>query len=189
MDQELRKSVQKSVQNHEISIQVGRDQRTVRRWLTRWQNNETTDNLPRSGRIAKLSESQQVKLLNYIQTNLNATLNEIKSALELNCCTRTINNYLKRNKVHSFKADKKPSHFPVRLKARLSFAKIIKSSFRQWNNVIFSDKSSFRNHRSCARYVWRQRGVEPPAQASSFAATRDKRINVWGQYRLTDLSV
>ena len=164
-----------------ISEEMNRDEMTVRRWLTRWKNESAVEVRPRSGRKRKMSELDEAKMLVFLQTNQSATLREIKTKVELECSLRTINDYLKANKVHSFNAPLKPSHFPHHLVARLSFAKFVKKwSLSKWERVIFSDESSFRNHRSCARKVWRMRGVEGSVKASMFAATKEIRINVWG---------
>lgn len=53
-------------------------------------------------------------------------------------------------------------------------------SWHRWNQVVFSDESGFSNYRSCARKVWKRRGIEAPVRTSSFNATRHIRINVWG---------
>lgn len=164
---------------NEISDAAGRDQRTVRRWLKRWTNEDTIDTRPRSGRRFQLNHRDQVKLLAFVLKNPSATLREMKTALEFTCTIKTIDNYLDRNKVKSFIAPKKPSHYPRHLDARFTFAKILRNWCR-WYQVIFSDESGFTNQRSCARRVWRQRGIEPPIRATSFNATRNLRINVWG---------
>ena len=164
-----------------ISEELNRDETTVRRWLKRWKSERAVDVRPRSGRKREMSELDEVKMLFFLQTNQSATLREIRTKVDLKCSLRTINEYIKANKVHSFNAPLKPSHFPHHLAARLSFAKFVKKwSLSKWERVIFSDESSFRNHRSCARKVWRMRGVEGPVQASMFAATKEIRINVWG---------
>lgn len=146
-----------------ISEQLGRDESTVGRWLTRWTQESSTDVRRRCGRKRKISELQEAKMLVFLQTHQTATVREIKFALRLTCSMRTVDDYLKANKVHQFKAPLKPSHFPCHLQARLSFAKFVKNwLLSKWARVIFSDESSFRNHRSCARNVWRPRGVETP---------------------------
>lgn len=164
-----------------ICEEIGRSEKTVRRWLSRWTDEQSIDTRPRSGRKRKLTHLEEAKMLVYLQTHSTATIREIKSELGLNCCLKTIDNYLKEDKVHSFKAPLKPSHFPIHLKARLTFSKFMKRwNYSNWSRVVFSDESSFRNHRSCARKVWRFRGVDCPVSASRFAATREIRINVWG---------
>ena len=164
-----------------ISAELDRDETTVRRWLKRWKNEHLIDAHPRSGRKRKMSELDEVKMLVFLQTNQTATFREIKTAIRLNFSLRTINDHLQANKVHTFNAPLKPSHLPHHLLARLSFAKFFKKwSISKWERVVFSEEGSFKNHRSCARKVWRTRGVEGPIRASKFAATKEFRINVWG---------
>lgn len=163
----------------EICDTVGRNQRTVRRWLHRWRNDNTIDANPRSGRRLELNHTDQVKLIAFTLRNPTSTLREIKTALEFTCSRKTIDNYLKQNKVCSFIAPRKPCHYPRHLEARFTFAKILRNWCR-WYQVIFSDESGFTNARSCARKVWRQRGIEPPIRSASFNATRNFRINIWG---------
>ena len=164
-----------------ISEEVNRNESTIRRWLSRWEDESSIDVRRRCGRKRKISELEEAKMLVFLQTNCSATVREIKHAIGLSCSLRTIDDYLKANKVRSFNAPLKPSHFPHHLAAGLSFAKFFKNwSFSKWQKVIFSDESSFKNHRSCARKVWRMRGVEAPTKASMFAATQGIRINVWG---------
>ena len=164
-----------------ICEELDRDEMTVRRWLKRWTEERSVDARPRTGRTRKISDLEQAKMLVFLQTHQTATLREIKSAIGLTCSVRTIDDYLKGNKIHTFNAPLKPSHFPHHLKARLSFARFFqKWSLAKWERVIFSDESSFKNHRSCTRKVWRMRGVEASTQASKFAATTEIRLNVCG---------
>ena len=164
-----------------ICEELDRDETTVRRWLNRWTEERLVDARPRTGRPKKISESEEAKMLCFLHTHQTATLREIKSAIGLTCSLRTIDDYLTANKVRSFNAPLKPSHFPHHLQARLSFARFFqKWSLAKWQRVIFSDESSFKNHRSCSRKVWRMRGVEASTKASKFAATTEIRINVWG---------
>lgn len=164
---------------NDICDEIGRDQRTVRRWVNRWENENTVDTRHRSGRTPEISHEHQAKLIAYMLKNPTSTIRQTKLALGFTCSTRTIDDYLKRNKLRTFIAPKKPAHFPVHLRARFSFARIMKN-WHRWSDVIFSDESSFANHRSCARKVWRRRGTEAPMRTSSFNATRYIRINVWG---------
>ena len=112
-----------------ICKKLDRDEMTVRRWLKRWTEERSVDARPRTGRTRKMSELEEAKMLVFLQTHQTATLREIKSAIGLTCSVRTIDDHLKDNKIHTFNASLKPSHFPHHLQARLSFARF----FQKWS--------------------------------------------------------
>lgn len=151
----------------DISDEVGRDQRTVRRWLGRWEMENTIDTRYRSGRSRVLNHLNQARLIAFLLRNPTSTLREIKVNLGLVCSTRTIDDYLKYNKIHTFDSPRKPAHFPVHLKARFEFARLMKN-WNFWNQVILSNESGFSNYRSCARRVWQRRGTKAPVHQIFF---------------------
>lgn len=100
---------------NDICYETGLNQRTVRRWLKRWRNENLIDSYIRPGRALQLNHLDQVKLIAFALRNPLATLREMKVSLGFACSIRTINDYLQRNKLNTFDAPKKPSHFPTHL--------------------------------------------------------------------------
>ena len=164
----------------EIAFIVKRDPKTIRLWIRRWLNG-SIESLPRSGRKQALTESQQVKLLAAVQRKQVWSAVDLKKELCFTCHVRTIRNYLYLNGVHCFKAPKRPTHFPHHLAARKTFAEILKKLWKakDWKNVIFTDESTFYNHRSCSRNIWRRKNVEAPVNACQSNATSRIKVNVW----------
>ena len=164
---------------NDIARVLQRGEKTIKLWLTRWNRRESLNVCNRSGRPIALDLQTQFKLVAKVQTNPTFTAKELKSSLSLDCSERTITNFLNRSLVNSYKAGKKPFHFPHHREARILFSEIL-LQWKSWPLVIFTDESSFYNHRSCSRRVWRPKGVDAPVGTSQVNATTRIKINVWG---------
>ena len=163
----------------DIARALQRERKTVKLWLTRWNEQQSLDVRKRCGRNIVLDLDLQFKLVAKVQTNPTITAKELKRDLGLPCSERTITNYLNRSLLNSYKAGKKPYHFRHHREARIAFAEIL-LQWKSWPLVIFTDESPFYNHRSCSQRVWRPKGIDAPIGTSQVNATARIKINVWG---------
>lgn len=163
----------------ELARKFQRDEKTVKLWIERWQNEETLNVRPKSGAMRCLSAQHEVDLISHASSNRYMTGPMLRSHFRLDCTNRTVQHYLNRNEVRTFKEKVKPAIVPVNREGRVRWAEILKDwSLEDWKRVIFTDESSFYNQRTCSRRVWRYRGTE-----SSDTTIPDNyrrfRINVW----------
>ena len=137
---------------NDIAGSLQRDEKTVKLWLNRWNQKQSLETCKRSGCNVVLDLQTQFRLVAKVQTNPTSTSNELKRSLQLSCSERTITNFLNRSLVNSYKAGKKPFHFEHHRNERVKFAESMLKC-KSWPLVIFTDESTFYNHRSCSRRV------------------------------------
>jgi hypothetical protein len=165
----------------EIAKNLNISRPTVYRWMHRREEQGNIDEKRKTGRKKLLNQNQVETMCAEIQRNRDVTADSLKRMIDVQCSDRTITNYLNNEQYHSFKAPLKPAHFPLHLEARLEFCRILSDwNADDWKKVIFTDESSFYNHRTCKRKIWRKRDEDCPPHYTRSGATQKLRINVWG---------
>lgn len=163
----------------EIARELQRDSKTVKLWLDRWDAEQSIDVRPKSGAGRSLTTEEEANLIIDAQQNQYKTAPMLKEHFGFECTDRSIQNYLNRSDINSFKSPIKPAIVAVNREGRVSFAEVFKHwSVEDWKRVVFTDESSFYNQRSCSRRIWRRRGIEA-AEEPVPTSYRRFRINVW----------
>lgn len=163
----------------DIARELQRDPKTVKLWLDRWDAEQSIEVKPKSGAKRSLNSNEEAHLIVHAQQNQYMTAPMLKSHFGFECTDRSIQYYLNRNDINSFKSPVKPAIVAVNREGRVGFAReLLNWTVNDWKKVVFSDESSFYNKRSCSRRVWRYRGVEEPEQPVPIT-NRRFRVNVW----------
>ena len=73
----------------QIAKKMGRDPTTIRRFINKYKETGTTENLPRSGRPPALNNDEKDALISEVIQNRRAPIHEVINTLGLNCSQTT----------------------------------------------------------------------------------------------------
>lgn len=144
----------------QIAKKMGRDPTTIRRFIAKYQETGSIENLPRSGRPPVLDNNEKNTLINEAIKKRRAPLHEIVNTLGLNCGLTTAKKTLYKAGIHSRVAAKKPFISESHAEARVNWCKKYKEKdIYFWLQVIFSDESSVEIGKQSRQIrVWRKAG-------------------------------
>jgi transposase len=80
----------------EVAMLYGVDITTFQRWLRRYRNSGSVEPLPRGHNPPALDEAQMRRLDELVRASPDATLEQLKEAMEVQCSIVSIHNALKR---------------------------------------------------------------------------------------------
>jgi len=167
----------------QIAKKMGHDPTTIRRFIKKYKETGTTDNLPRSGRPSALNNDEKDALTSKVTQNRRASINEVINTLDLNCSLTTARKALHDVGITSHVAAKKPFISESHATARVSWCeKHKKKTVSDWKQVIFSDESSVEIGKQSRQIrVWRGVGerFNTECLAPTFKSGR-KSVMVWG---------
>ena len=167
----------------QIAKKMGRDPTTIRRFINKYKNTGSIENLPRSGRPPAVNVVEKNALVNEVMKNRRAPLHEVINTLGLNCSLTTAKTTLYEAGICSRVAAKKPFISERHAAARISWCEKYKEKpASYWNQVIFSDESSVEIGKQSRQIrVWRCTGERFNAEclAPTFKSGR-KSVMVWG---------
>jgi len=125
--------------------------------LKRYQEHDSTENLPRSGRPRLLSDSGDRWLAREALSETRLPLKELKSICNIEVSERTLQRYLQEKGIRCWRAVKRAMLTEKHTKARLVWAKEHKEwTAEQWAKVIWSDESAIKKHSDTGTvWVWR----------------------------------
>ena len=167
----------------QIAKKMGRDPTTIRRFINKYKETGTTENLPRSGRPPALNNDEKDAFISEVIQNRRAPIHEVINTLDLNCSQTTALKALHDVGITSHVAAKKPFISERHASARVSWCeKYKKNTVSDWNQVIFSDESSVEIGKQSRQIrVWRSVGerFNTECLAPTFKSGR-KSVMVWG---------
>ena len=167
----------------QIAKKMGRGPTTIRRFINKYKETGTTENLPRSGRPPALNNDEKDALISEVIQNRRAPIHEVINILDLNCSQTTALKALHDVGITSHVAAKKPFISERHASARVSWCeKYKKNTVSDWNQVIFSDESSVEIGKQSRQIrVWRSVGerFNTECLAPTFKSGR-KSVMVWG---------
>ncbi|KAK3561154.1 hypothetical protein QTP86_028387, partial [Hemibagrus guttatus] len=148
-----------------IGKQLGVKKSTVGAIIRKWKTYKTTDNLPRSGAPRKISPRGVKMITRTVNKNPRTTRGDLVNDLQragTKVTKATISNALRRQGLKSCSARRVPLLKPVRVRARLKFAREhLDDPEEDWENVIWSDETKielFGKNSTCR--VWRRKNAE-----------------------------
>ncbi|KAK3544428.1 hypothetical protein QTP86_011160 [Hemibagrus guttatus] len=148
-----------------IGKQLGVKKSTMGAIIRKWKTYKTTDNLPRSGAPCKISPRGVKMITRTVSKNPRTTRGDLVNDLQragTKVTKATISNTLRRQGLKSCSARRVPLLKPVRVRARLKFAREhLDDPEEDWENVIWSDETKielFGKNSTCR--VWRRKNAE-----------------------------
>ena len=166
-----------------IATKIGRSHHTITHFLKRYQERQSIENAPRSGRPPKLDSTERQLLIDETMKNRTRSLHKIIEDNGLDLSETTARRVLHANGIYGRIAAKKPMLNSGQVSARLSWCQKYKEwTNNNWKYVIFSDESSIETG-SCSRrnFVWREKGERfNPLNTIPTYRNGRKSIMVWG---------
>jgi transposase len=167
----------------QIARKIGRDPTTIRRFIAKYQQTGSIENLPRSGRPSVLDNKEKKKLIKEATKKRRAPLKEIVNNLDLDCCLSTAKNVLYNAGIHSHIAAKKPFISEDNASRRISWCEENRNkSAYDWWRVIYSDEMSVEIGKQSRQIrVWRRSGERYDAECLTPTFKSGRRsVMVWG---------
>jgi len=169
----------------EIASTLGYNYPTVCDVIRKYEKDNVTVPLPRSGRPALL-DNRDIRRLTRIRTkDRTATLEEVTedfaTSLQISVCPNTVRNALHSEGYFGRIAKKKPLVSETNRKKRLGWCRLTKNWKDEWNKVIFSDESRielFSN--DYHKVVWRQPQEKYNVNCLQPTVKKSDGIMVWG---------
>ncbi|KAK3551411.1 hypothetical protein QTP70_017294, partial [Hemibagrus guttatus] len=142
-----------------ISKALGLPRTTVRAIIYKCRKHGTVENLPRSGRLTKITQRAQRQLIQEVTKDLTTTSKELQASLasvKVSVHDSTIRKRLGKNGLHGRVPRRKPLLSKKNIKARLSFArKHLDDPQDFWENTLWTDETKIELFgRSVSHYVW-----------------------------------
>lgn len=128
----------------------------VHQWVTRWRSEDEDTALHsrvKSGQPPKLSAADREMILQFVADNPTTNARAIIERLNLQCCPRTVRNFLHGSNVHCRRPAKKVDMTQQHAECRLNFA--MQNLDRDWSHVIFTDEKTFCTSQDGKKLVWR----------------------------------
>ncbi|KAK3553354.1 hypothetical protein QTP70_002432 [Hemibagrus guttatus] len=144
-----------------ISKALGLPRTTVRAIIYKWRKHGTVENLPRSGRLTKITPRVQRQLIQEVTKDPTTTSKELQASLasvKVSVHDPTIRKRLGKNGLHGRVPRRKPLLSKKNIKACLSFARKHPDDPQDfWGNTLWTDERKMELFgRSVSHYVWRK---------------------------------
>ncbi|KAK3884368.1 hypothetical protein Pcinc_011379 [Petrolisthes cinctipes] len=125
-----------------IADDVGVSQRTVERWISRWQEEGSLANKPRKGRPRVTTPQQDEQIVAASRNNSKKTAVSITHDLQIQCSAETTRRRLPENSINCHVPACKEVLNDNHRETRLGFAlQYLGEDVNFWNHVIFIDES------------------------------------------------
>jgi transposase len=168
--------------HEQIAKELGISRSSVTRWILRNQDTGSTSVKKRSGRPLATSSRTDNLIKHEVTKDPFITSAKIKRNLKLSISSRTIRRRLsKKFRMQGKKPIKKPLLSNAMRRKRIEFCRKYQNWNEEWNNVLFSDESTFLQH-SCTPKVVRilhgQSALNPRYTAKTIKHSAG--VMVWG---------
>lgn len=155
---------------------------TIKKWIERFRQTGSMDQLPKTGRPKKLSNIEENKVIDFVLNNPKIRYPSVKRALNLNVHPRTINRIVNKRGIRTFRIIKRPTIKRKNRLQRYSFCKqILRSNII--DKIIFTDEKKFQNSSDKkVEYVNRMIGTayEDKHVRNCTTGSSSADINIWG---------
>ncbi|VEN61139.1 unnamed protein product [Callosobruchus maculatus] len=112
---------ERGVSTAELAVQFGISQRQVQKWIKRHREGGSLDTDRTRACRQALSQDNVRRLIEYNSQHRFSSTATIRASLGLNCCKRTVANYLHRNGIHNRSPARKPLLSEDHKRRRLQF--------------------------------------------------------------------
>lgn len=130
--------------------------KTAVRWTKQYNETGSIASKKRKS-VLGTTEEERVNILNYVREKPLTNAAEIKRDLKLKVTSTTIRRFLATNGIKHYTPVKKVILSDANKRQRLEFAKeYIKKDNSFWENVIFSDETSFTTEKGHCKHVYRK---------------------------------
>lgn len=131
-----------------------KSQSFVRKWIQRYRESNSVDDLPRSGAKRKTTKREEKQIINLYSTKPMLSLRQGQQILKnkgIHVSTETLRSRLRDHDIKFRSVIKKPLLTQNHVKKRIAWAK--ENLERDWSNVVFTDEASFWA-RSTISHTW-----------------------------------
>ena len=162
--------------NIEIASYLHISKDTVRRYLNRYDETGSVEDVPRSGRKRSTSEKQNTTMVNLATGHRRLSAEEIVGELEkksVEVSSRTVRRRLVESGLYYGKVTRKPLLTDIHIVKRYWWA--TNNISRDWSRIIFSDETTIRLYYHVDQ-VWKRRGE----QVIIRTVKHPVKVNIWG---------
>ncbi len=164
-----------------IADKLGRDKRTIQRFLNKYRKSGSHERATGSGRKRATTPRVDRLIKRAAVQDRRICSTEIKERLGLQVSERTVRNRLREMGLKSYWSCKKPFISSSNRRKRLAWAKEhLAWTSDQWKSVLWSDESPFLLRFAGRARVWRFHNERYSPQTTVATVKHDKKINVWG---------
>lgn len=165
----------KGLSYSEIANEFGRSKGTIHNVIKRWENDNSLQERPRSGRPNVLSDRDKRALLNDVRSNPAIHIRELST--KFNVSHETIRTTLKSHGFYYSCPDMQMEISPKNQIERVKFAEAhIHWFLDEWSHIVFTDESTFQNL-PCFRGLWMEND-KPKIEIK--IEKRALSVGVWG---------
>jgi hypothetical protein len=97
-----------SMSHAQIFHETGIPRRTVSNFIKRLENRHSTENLPRPGRLRKMTASEDKRIIAAAETHTRSPFTELPNLTNIDTSVSTIQRRLHENHIHKRRAVKRP---------------------------------------------------------------------------------
>lgn len=159
-----------------IAKDIGCSERTVTRWKQRFEQGDSEQDKPRSGRTRKLNPSMVKKLTKHLVRHRGRSTREGQKWLKgkgVDVTNKTVYNYMKRSDKYPRHTRKQPLLTEAQRTRRVAFARQYKD--HDWMRTLMTDETEValvQKPNSKNDIVWMPKGeAPPPAEVDPYAQT------------------
>ena len=160
---------QRSLTPADICHKTGFDRRFVTRWISKYNESGSVDDVERAGGPRKLStrvkRTVETKMRGHKRRSSRVVARELKRQKIADVSYRTVQRTVRRRGLHAFKQRKTSRLSKAHKHGRLQFAK--NNIKKDWSNVVFSDEHRFKQFKGGNprhNFVWAKSVSEVPGQ-------------------------
>ena len=175
----------KSMSNREIAIALGKNSRTIDRFVIRYVDTGSIERATGSGRKRKTSEREDRMLLKASKKRRTASAAELGAEVGVDVSDKTIIRHLGEQGVYSRIAAKKTLISPINQQKRITWCKKYRSlTSDDWEKlrVLFTDEAPYTFHCQSSRRVWRTKAERYSPAAMQATVKKHQKIMVSGSF-------
>ena len=166
----------------DIAFTTGVSQRTVQRWINRFQEEGSLQTRPRSGRPRVTTPEDDRRLLNAVENHPLTSVVQHTRDLELHCHPNTSRRRIHEANINCHIPANKEKLRQQHRECRLGFAlQYLHADHSFWKNVIFTDEKYFTSVEARARHCWRRQNTRfDEINIQERAKSGRVGVNFWG---------
>jgi len=169
----------------DIGVQLGIQRPTITKFLQRFKNRKSIENLPRPGRPRKTSETGDRRIVRNAESETRVPLKQLKNILNIDISEQTIRRRLQEAGIRKWRAVKRPLLTKAHAYERRKWAREhLHWTVDDWQRVFFTDECSVeRDSDPLVSWVFRRQTKEEKYAPKNIRQRRKQdgiSVMVWG---------